>query len=650
MAGNLHSSSNAQLLQDDGCSTSTGSLSTSCKLQKPDKNCSIENDEESNGEVSQVTSSSVKSVAPHDESSTHIDSTKKLWPKFSIPIYAGGTFYLWWMCLMFAAYSYNAISIPLRASFPQYQGTNFTPSGHLTGPPCVDSVGILIAWLVMDFIVDVVYIIDTLCVQSRVIRAKKMEKIENIKLKDLWWSYVCSWYSWCDFISLIPFDVLYAVQFLQYNPLLRLTKLLRIRHVLIFWDLLESSIGKPLIVRVLKIISKLMYMIHVYACIYHGMSARQGYNTDSWVYDGMGISYLRCFYRAVVIVGAIHDINIRTPNNEVQLLYDTFGHLFGVFFIAHVIGEIANIYDEMNLDSNLRQMKRHRIKMFMETHKRVIPKIVHERVKMWSDYTFSYHKIYDESKILRILPRKLRLDIALEIHLEMLRKVEIFQGFGDTLLREIVLKLCHVPVLDEEYICKKGEIGREMYIVHEGQMIAVDDNNVVIAIMGPGSCFGEISLYELGEGNKRTAHVRSKGYSSLFSLSKKDLDEVLEDFPKAQEILMKKGRNRLHRDKERKSQVVNSAVPTAADRPIRRRREGSVKDPNIVIRMTSNASIDNNDNDDISREVTTAVVHSQYVPMVTISQHESSSSSTNEMKELDNTVLSSDTEDVETIL
>ena len=108
-------------------------------------------------------------------------------------------------------------------------------------------------------------------------------------------------------------------------------------------------------------------------------------------------------------------------------------------------------------------------------------------------------KSMDEESVLGMLPDKLKAEIAIHVHLDTLKKVRIFQGksikrlalpfhfslsdlcltlnslkpIADCekgLLVDLVLKLKLQVFSPGDYVCRKGDVGKEMYIVKRGKV------------------------------------------------------------------------------------------------------------------------------------------------------------------------------------
>lgn len=65
-------------------------------------------------------------------------------------------------------------------------------------------------------------------------------------------------------------------------------------------------------------------------------------------------------------------------------------------------------------------------------------------------------------------------------------------------MAELVLKLQLQVFSPMDYVCRKGDIGREMYIVKRGMLqVVADDGIKVFATLSEGAVFGELSILNI---------------------------------------------------------------------------------------------------------------------------------------------------------
>ena len=111
---------------------------------------------------------------------------------------------------------------------------------------------------------------------------------------------------------------------------------------------------------------------------------------------------------------------------------------------------------------------------------------------------------------------------------DVLKKVAIFKDGDPLFLSQVLMSLRPKLVIAGEQIIKKGEMGREMYVLVRGEVEVQDDAGTVLKTLKDGDFFGEIGvLMSL----PRTAHVIAKTGCDLFVLDKTDFSRILRDHP-----------------------------------------------------------------------------------------------------------------------
>nr|XP_031547877.1 cyclic nucleotide-gated cation channel alpha-3 isoform X2 [Vicugna pacos] len=454
--------------------------------------------------------------------------------KDSVVVDPSSNMYYRWLTVIATPVFYNWCLLVCRACFDELQ------SEHL------------MLWLVLDYSADVLYGLDVL------VRARTGFLEQGLMVTDadrLWKHYTKTLHFKLDMLSLVPTDLAYFKLGMNY-PELRFNRLLKLARLFEFFDRTETRTNYPNMFRIGNLVLYILIIIHWNACIYFAISKFIGFGTDSWVYPNVSIpeygrlsrKYIYSLYWSTLTLTTIGETP--PPVKDEEYLFVVIDFLVGVLIFATIVGNVGSMISNMNASRAEFQAKIDSIKQYMQFRK--VTKDLETRVIRWFDYLWANKKTVDEKEVLKSLPDKLKAEIAINVHLDTLRKVRIFQDCEAGLLVELVLKLRPAVFSPGDYICKKGDIGREMYIIKEGKLAVVAEDGVTqFVVLSDGSYFGEISILNIKgskSGNRRTANIRSIGYSDLFCLSKDDLMEALTEYPEAKKALEEKGRQILMKD------------------------------------------------------------------------------------------------------
>ncbi|XP_026094508.1 cyclic nucleotide-gated cation channel beta-1 isoform X1 [Carassius auratus] len=434
--------------------------------------------------------------------------------------------YVLWLFCVSLAFNWNAWMIPVRWAFP-YQ----TP----------DNIHV---WLLIDYLCDAIYILDILTFQPRLQFVLHGDIVTS--KKEMRNNYIKAVRFKLDVVSLLPLELFYFKTGI--NPLLRLPRILKFMSFFEFNKRLESILTNAYVYRVIRTTTYLLYAVHCNACLYYWGSSFEGLGFSEWTYDGKGNNYFRCYYFAVKTLLTIG--GLPEPTTLFEIVFQLINYFIGVFVFSIMIGQMRDVVGAATAaQTNYRACVDNTVK-YMASYR--IPKDVQNRVKTWYSYTWQSQGMLDEQELLDQLPDKMRLDIAVDVSYNIISKVPLFQGCDRQMIFDMLKSLKSVVYLPGDYVCKKDEVGREMYIIKAGevQVVGGPDGKTVFVTLKAGAVFGEVSLLAVGGGNRRTANVVARGFANLLILTKRDLNEIMVHYPQSQKLLCKKAKKMLMKDKK----------------------------------------------------------------------------------------------------
>ena len=128
---------------------------------------------------------------------------------------------------------------------------------------------------------------------------------------------------------------------------------------------------------------------------------------------------------------------------------------------------------------------------------------------------------------------------------DVLKQSPLFRDGDTVFLEQVIMALKPYQAAAGELLIEKGELGREMYLIEQGEVEVLGDDGKILKVLTDGDTFGEVGVVM---SQPRNASVRAKIPTDLYVLEKTDFNRILRDNPSFAEAIIKVARERLNVD------------------------------------------------------------------------------------------------------
>ncbi|XP_047466333.1 potassium voltage-gated channel subfamily H member 5 isoform X2 [Mugil cephalus] len=440
------------------------------------------------------------------------------------------TFKTTWDWVILILTFYTAIMVPYNVSFKTKQNN--------------------IVWLVLDSVVDVIFLVDIVLNFHTTFVGPGGEVISDPKLIRM--NYLKTWFV-IDLLSCLPYDIINAFENVDEGisslfSSLKVVRLLRLGRVARKLDhyLEYGAAVLVLLVCVFGLVA------HWLACIWYSIGdyevideATNTIKTDSWLYQ-LAISirspyrynassgqleggpnkdslYITSLYFTMTSLTTIGFGNI-APTTDGEKIFSVAMMMVGSLLYATIFGNVTTIFQQMYANTNRYHEMLNNVRDFLKLYQ--VPKGLSERVMDYIVSTWSMSKGIDTEKVLSICPKDMRADICVHLNRKVFNEHPAFRLASDGCLRSLAVEFQTIHCAPGDLIFHAGESVDTLCFVVSGSLEVIQDDEV-IAILGKGDVFGDVFWKETTLAHA-CANVRALTYCDLHIIKREALLKVLE--------------------------------------------------------------------------------------------------------------------------
>ncbi|XP_058472163.1 potassium voltage-gated channel subfamily H member 5 [Solea solea] len=441
------------------------------------------------------------------------------------------TFKTTWDWVILILTFYTAIMVPYNVSFKTKQNN--------------------IVWLVLDSVVDVIFLVDIVLNFHTTFVGPGGEVISDPKLIRM--NYLKTWFV-IDLLSCLPYDIINAFENVDEGisslfSSLKVVRLLRLGRVARKLDhyLEYGAAVLVLLVCVFGLVA------HWLACIWYSIGdyevideATNTIKMDSWLYQlansigspyrynasgsgqweggpGKDSLYITSLYFTMTSLTTIGFGNI-APTTDGEKIFSVAMMMVGSLLYATIFGNVTTIFQQMYANTNRYHEMLNNVRDFLKLYQ--VPKGLSERVMDYIVSTWSMSKGIDTEKVLSICPKDMRADICVHLNRKVFNEHPAFRLASDGCLRSLAVEFQTIHCAPGDLIFHAGESVDTLCFVVSGSLEVIQDDEV-IAILGKGDVFGDVFWKETTLAHA-CANVRALTYCDLHVIKREALLKVLE--------------------------------------------------------------------------------------------------------------------------
>jgi len=151
---------------------------------------------------------------------------------------------------------------------------------------------------------------------------------------------------------------------------------------------------------------------------------------------------------------------------------------------------------------------------------------------------------------------------TVRVDIDIVRQSPLFAALDDDAANALMESMTASRLERGDVLFREGDRGDRLYVIGEGKiklgLTSIDGRENLLAILGPGEMFGELSLFDPGP---RTATATAVAETQLIALGHEDLNTFLSGRPAVATTMLAALARRLRRTNEALSDLVFTDVP-----------------------------------------------------------------------------------------